>query len=79
MTDLSTWFPVSLRAPPEFDCGIHTILTCLILIVTKSPVERSKLTELIALELVLAFRNRGSLDRYLVFQMAGVRDYLQFQ
>jgi len=42
--------------------NLSTILACLVLIVTKSTVECCKLTKLIALELVLAFRNRSSLN-----------------
>jgi hypothetical protein len=40
---------------------LTAVLTSLIFIVTESSVKSSKLTKLVALELILAFRNRGSL------------------
>ena len=42
--------------------NLTAVLASLILIVSESTVECCKLTKLIALELVLAFRNRGSLN-----------------
>jgi hypothetical protein len=41
--------------------NLAAVLACLILIVSKSTVECCKLAKLVALELVLAFGNRGSL------------------
>lgn len=41
---------------------LSTVLTCLVFVITESTVERSELTKLIALELVLAFWNGRSLD-----------------
>lgn len=40
---------------------LATVLTSLILVITKGTVQGSKLTKLVTLQLVLAFRNRGSL------------------
>jgi hypothetical protein len=61
--------------------NLTAILTSLVLIVTESTVESSKLTKLVALELVLAFWNGCSLYGILVYesqQDVGSR-YLQFQ
>lgn len=41
---------------------LTTVLTSLILVVSKGTVEGSQLTELVSLELVLTFGNRRSLD-----------------
>jgi hypothetical protein len=41
---------------------LTTVLASLILVVSKSTIECCKLTKLIALELILAFRDRGSLQ-----------------
>lgn len=41
-----------------------TVLTSLVLIVTEGTVESSQLTQLVALELVLAFGDRSSLANY---------------
>lgn len=49
--------------------NLAAILACLVLIVTKCTVESCKLTKLVALQLVLAFRNRGSLKQPVSFDM----------
>ncbi|KAL5334044.1 hypothetical protein BJX70DRAFT_391746 [Aspergillus crustosus] len=41
--------------------AVHTVLASLVLIVTKCTVERGQFSKLVPLELVLAFRDRGSL------------------
>jgi hypothetical protein len=41
--------------------NLAAVLASLILIVSKSTIECCKLTKLVTLELILAFRNRGSL------------------
>jgi hypothetical protein len=52
---------LSLRAIPFAVPNLATVLASLVLIVTKSSVQGSKLSKLVALEFVLAFRDRGSL------------------
>jgi hypothetical protein len=42
---------------------LTTVLTSLVLIITKRTVERGKLSKLISLELILAFGDRGGLQR----------------
>ena len=42
--------------------NLAAVLTCLIFIVTESTIECCKFTKLVALELVLAFRDRCSLE-----------------
>ncbi len=50
-----------LRAIVLSMSDLSTVLACLVLVITESTVESSKLTELVALELVLSFWNRRSL------------------
>jgi hypothetical protein len=41
--------------------NLATVLASLVLVVTESTVQSSKFSKLVSLELVLTFRNRGSL------------------
>ena len=67
-----------LRAVVLAMTNLSTVLACLVLIVTKSTVESSKFTELIALELILSFGNRGSLPTVSFELFMGWED-LRFQ
>lgn len=52
-----------LRTLPFPVANLPTVLTGLVFIVTQSTVQCSKLSKLVALQLVLAFRNGGRLDK----------------
>ena len=52
---------LSVRAVVLAVADFTTVLASLVLVVTQGTVERGELTQLVALELVLAFRNGGSL------------------
>lgn len=60
MTDLTTFFISNFNQTKYLMLKL-TVLTSLVLIVTKSTVKSGQLPELIPLELVLAFGNRGGL------------------
>jgi hypothetical protein len=55
-----------LRAVVLAMTNLTTVLAGLVLVVTKGTVEGGKLTELVALEFVLAFRDRSSLELLVV-------------
>ena len=67
-----------LRAVVLSMTNLSAVLACLVLIVTKSTVKSSKFTELIALELILSFGNRGSLAT-VSFDLFMGRENLRFQ
>ena len=62
MSDLTTFWETLLGMLHQMGDKVLTILASLVFIITQGTVERGKFTELIPLELILAFRDRGSLS-----------------
>jgi hypothetical protein len=58
---------------------LATVLAGLVLVVTEGTVKGSKLTELVSLEFVLAFGDRGGLQHVNVVSEKGLGRYLQSQ
>jgi hypothetical protein len=62
VTDLTTYYTVRNHEKDKMGRGVLTVLASLVLIVTKSTVEGSQLTELVALKFILTLRDGRGLE-----------------